>query len=64
MIRRTAGGVTSPEGQLLSVWTIIKAIYLGMYLHTSFHRSGVNSLRTRSVLVLHEQIRLDSDDSG
>ena len=34
------------------------AIYLGTYLRASFHRSGVNSLRARSALVLHEQTHI------
>ena len=34
------------------------AIYLRTYLRASFHRSGVNSLRERSALVLHEQTRI------
>ena len=29
--------------------------YLHTYSRASFHRSGVNSLRARSALVLHEQ---------
>ena len=48
------------------------AIYLRTYLRAAFHRSGMNSLRARSALVLHEshtvgcscnQNGLDSGDS-
>ena len=34
------------------------AINLRTYLPVSFYRSGVNSLRARSALVLHEQTRI------
>ena len=45
-VGRTAVGVPSLEDN----W--------GTYLGASFHSSGVNSLRARSALVLHEQTRL------
>ena len=33
-------------------------IYSRTYLRASFHRSGVNRLRARSSLILHEQTRI------
>ena len=35
-----------------------------MYLRASFHRSGVNSLRVRSALVLHKQIHIAATRLG
>ena len=35
-----------------------------MYLCASFHRSGVNSLRVRSALVLHKQIHIAATRRG
>ena len=54
-VDRTAGGVTSLEGQLVTSRAPEIAIYLRTYLRASFHRSGVNSLRAHSALVLREQ---------
>ena len=51
-IGRTAGGVTSLEGQLLSTRTS------DLFMRASFHCSGINSLHAHSMLVLHEQTRI------
>ena len=53
-VGRTAGRAISLEGQLLSTWTSDLFMQID-YLHASFHHSGINSLRTHSTLVLHEQ---------
>ena len=67
-VGRTAGEVISLEGKLVNsrapeiacfLFLFFIIIYfLRMYIRASFHRSGVNSLRARSVLVLHEQARI------
>ena len=57
-VGRTAGGVTSLEGQLMNSQAPEIAVYLHMYLPASFHRSGINSLCARSALVLHEQTHI------
>ena len=49
--------VTSLVTQLVNSRAPEIAIYLRTYL-CAFHRSGVNSLRARSALVLHEQTRI------
>ena len=47
--------IGSLEGQLVNSRPPEVAIYLRTYLRASFHRGGVNSLRTRFTLVLCEQ---------
>ena len=51
-IGRTAGRATSLEGQLPSAWT--SNLFMHVFARI-LHRSGINSLRTRSVQVLNEQ---------
>ena len=67
-VDRTAGGITSLEGQLVNSRVPEIAIYLHMYLHASFHRSGINSLCVCSALVLHKQTHIaatiDINSSG
>ena len=60
MVGRTAGGVTSLEDDNFRAPEI--AIYPHTYLDaSSIHSSGTNGLRACSVLVLHEQTRLQPD---
>ena len=47
----------------LDEMALTRFIYTHTYLCTSFHCSSVNSLRTHSTLVLHEQTRIVQPDS-
>ena len=55
MISKTAGG-RSLEGQMVKLSMPEITIYLRMHLHAPFQRCDINSLCTRSVLVLYERV--------
>ena len=52
--------MTSLEGQLSSARTsdLFTHVFTHVFTRAPFHRSGVNSFRARSALVLHERTRI------